>query len=84
MPCFFAGVFFVYSKSGNTLKCTIKDDEGILRSLDIIHWYPGKDAGKPFAALAESFLPNSAYHITGDLIIMQDNTLYVPPSYFLY
>jgi hypothetical protein len=80
MPCSFSGVFYVTSKVDNTLKCIVNDELGFPTPLDITYWYPAKDAGKPFAALAESFHAKTAYYIKGDLIIMKDNTFYVPPT----
>ena len=81
MPCVFSGVFYVTSKRDNTLKCIVNDELGFPTPLDITYWYPGKDAGKPFAALAEPFHIKVAYHIKGDFIIMKDNILYVSPIY---
>jgi hypothetical protein len=79
MPCTFAGVFYVTSKSNNTLNCIVNDEDGVPTPLEIIHWFPAKDTAKPFAILAEPFHPNSAYFIKGELIIMPNNTLYVLP-----
>ena len=83
MPCQFSGVFYVLSRTGNTLKCKVRDEEGFIALLDITHWLPGKDAGKPFTVLAEPFRVRTAFYMMGDFIIKDNNnSFYVPPIYY--
>jgi hypothetical protein len=79
MPCSFSGVFYVMSKSTNTLHCFVKDETGERTNVTMTLYF-ASDEQRPTPAQTEYFSVNSAYFVVGDFLITNGTQLSVCSS----
>ena len=77
MPCIFAGIFYVESLPTNRqLQCHFKDDDNVVRHLNITHFQSPNTTNHPFPNAFEMVQSGCVYFIAGTFAIHnKDNIL---------
>jgi len=84
MPCFFAGIFYVEDLSSNRqLHCHFKDEDNVVRHLNITHFQTSNLVDHPFPDAFETIQSGSVYFINGtfavqnnDIILVYNSSIY--------
>ena len=76
MPCVFAGIFYVESVSNRQLQCRFKDEDDVVRHLNLTHFQSQSTSDHPFPDAFELVQSGGLYFIAGTFAIHNiDNIL---------
>lgn len=81
MPCHFSGLFYVSQFKDNKLLCSFKDENGDLRQIDIIYYFPAT-VDRPFPQAYEAIQAGHVYFITGSMAFHDKDLIVFPFNIF--
>jgi len=77
MPCVFAGIFYVESLSDRQLQCHFKEDDNVIRHLNLTHFQSPNTDQHPFSEAFEIVQSGAVYFITGTFAIRNKDYILV-------
>ena len=77
MSCLFAGIFYVESLFNRQLQCRFKDEDNVIRHLNLIHFQSANTFDHPFSDAFEPVQSDATYFIVEIFAIHNVNNILI-------